>query len=129
MREDGAELRLVRRACSRLHLDQIRPHSLRGLKDTRDRLAHHTAYYGERVSAGDPALKPAQPALTPPRFDARQKSQKYQPLDLAQTHNFIESIVDVMDDLRALLHSMTALLQNETLRQKSPEPIPHPRPD
>ena len=24
--EDGAELRLVRRACSRLHLDQIRPH-------------------------------------------------------------------------------------------------------
>src|SRR6476620_6754908 len=28
MREDGAELRLVRRACSRLHLDQNRPHSL-----------------------------------------------------------------------------------------------------
>src|SRR5271163_613738 len=28
MRKDGAELRLVRRACSRLHLDQIRPHGL-----------------------------------------------------------------------------------------------------
>jgi hypothetical protein len=28
MREDGAELRLVRRACSRLHLDQIRPRGL-----------------------------------------------------------------------------------------------------
>src|SRR5271170_5999703 len=28
MREDGAELRLLRRACSRLHLDQIRPHGL-----------------------------------------------------------------------------------------------------
>jgi len=28
MREDDGELRLVRRACSRLHLDQIRPHSL-----------------------------------------------------------------------------------------------------
>src|SRR5208337_1938900 len=28
MREDGAELRLVRRACSRLYLDQIRPHGL-----------------------------------------------------------------------------------------------------
>ena len=27
-REDGAELRLLRRACSRLHLDQIRPHAL-----------------------------------------------------------------------------------------------------
>ena len=29
MREDGAELRLIRRACSRLHLDQIRPHGLK----------------------------------------------------------------------------------------------------
>jgi Transposase DDE domain len=28
MREDRAQLRLVRRACSRLHLDQIRPHGL-----------------------------------------------------------------------------------------------------
>src|SRR5271166_2657663 len=28
MREDGAELRLVRRACSRLYLNQIRPHGL-----------------------------------------------------------------------------------------------------
>src|SRR5690348_18276479 len=28
MREDGAELRLVRRARSRFHLDQIRPHDL-----------------------------------------------------------------------------------------------------
>src|SRR5690349_9858647 len=28
MREDGAELRLVRRARSRPHLDQIRPHGL-----------------------------------------------------------------------------------------------------
>src|SRR5947207_8438717 len=30
MREDGADLRLVRRACSRHHLDQIRPHGLVG---------------------------------------------------------------------------------------------------
>src|SRR5262249_37059048 len=28
MREDGAELRLARRACSWPHLDQIRPHGL-----------------------------------------------------------------------------------------------------
>src|SRR5271168_1368513 len=33
MREDGAELRLIRRACSRLHLDQIRPHGLVRLFD------------------------------------------------------------------------------------------------
>ncbi len=36
MREDGAELRLIRRACSRLHLDQIRPHGL-GLPPRRTR--------------------------------------------------------------------------------------------
>ena len=35
MREDGAELRLVRRACSRLHLDQNRPHSLGGQRNLR----------------------------------------------------------------------------------------------
>ena len=38
MREDGAELRLVRRACSRLHLDQIRPHGLasQGISDPKE---------------------------------------------------------------------------------------------
>src|SRR5271170_4579072 len=35
MREDGAELRLIRRACSRLHLDQIRPHGLASSKSTK----------------------------------------------------------------------------------------------
>src|SRR5580698_3324136 len=35
MREDGAELRLVRRACSRLHLDQIRPYGHRFLELSR----------------------------------------------------------------------------------------------
>jgi hypothetical protein len=94
---------------------------LRGLKDTRDRLAHHTIYYGERSAGG--------PALTPARFDVRQKSQKYQPLDLDQTSKFIDSIRDVMDDLRAILDAMTALLKNETSQRKSSEPIPDPPPD
>jgi hypothetical protein len=40
MREDGAELRLARRACSRLHLDQIRPHGLAQLLLALDRLFH-----------------------------------------------------------------------------------------
>ena len=93
---------------------------LRGLKDTRDRLAHHTIYHGERVSAGGPALTPA-------RFDVRQKSQKYQPLDYDQTSRFIDSIGDIMNDLRALLEAMTALLTRETSQQKSPEPNPGPR--
>jgi hypothetical protein len=93
---------------------------LRGLKDTRDRLAHHTIYHGERVSAGGPALTPA-------RFDVRQKSQKYQPLDYDQTSRFIDSIGDIINDLRALLEAMTALLTRETSQQKSPEPNPDPR--
>ena len=51
MREDGAELRLVRRACSRLHLDQNRPHSLEqcnGLQNP----AYRTAYAA--IIANDP---------------------------------------------------------------------------
>jgi hypothetical protein len=94
---------------------------LRGLKDTRDRLAHHTIYHGERSAGG--------PALTPARFDVRQKSQKYQPLDLDQTSKFIDSIGEVMNDLRAILDAMTALLKNETSLRKSSEPNPGPPQD
>src|SRR5271154_1747103 len=45
MREDGAELRLLRRACSRLHLDQIRPHGLAG-----NRLTSLPSTIGEMTS-------------------------------------------------------------------------------
>ena len=52
MREDGAELRLVRRACSRLHLDQNRPHSL---TDRFDRaLLYATHVHGGQVRKGTP---------------------------------------------------------------------------
>lgn len=88
---------------------------LRGLKDIRDRLAHHTIYSGD----GTPST-----ALKPARFDVRQKSQKYQPLDYEQTSKFIDSIGDTNADLRALLEAMTVLLQNDTSQQKSSAPSP-----
>jgi hypothetical protein len=85
---------------------------LRSLKETRDRLAHHTIYYGNKATtlAGDTTLRPAQ-------FDIRQKSQKYQPLNHDQISEFIDSVSKAADDLRALLESMTALLNEETSRK------------
>jgi hypothetical protein len=94
---------------------------LRGLKDTRDRLAHHTIYSGGTVPGGDTSLRPA-------RFDVRQKSQKYQPLDYDQTSKFIDSIGDTTNALRELLDAMTALLTLETSQRKSSESNPDPPP-
>jgi hypothetical protein len=95
---------------------------LRGLKETRDRLAHHTIYYGDNAAtlAGDASLRPS-------RFDIRQKSQKYQPLDFEQISKFIDSLGKVHEDLTALLNAMTALLVSETSQQNSSELSPDQR--
>jgi hypothetical protein len=84
---------------------------LRGLKDTRDRLAHHTIYYGDKATtlAGETSLRPG-------RFDVRQKSKKFTPLDLDQIKKVIDSVGKVVEDLSELLNAMTALLQHETLQ-------------
>lgn len=88
---------------------------LRGLKETRDRLAHHTIYDGEKAGtfAGDTSLRHS-------RFDIRQKTKKYQPLDYDQISQFQDSMGKVHKDLTALLNAMTALLTQETSQQKSP---------
>jgi hypothetical protein len=95
---------------------------LRGLKETRDRLAHHTIYYGDNAGtlAGDTSLRPS-------KFDIRQKVQKYQPLDFDEITKFIDSLGKVHDDLTALLNAMTALLVSETSQQKSSELSPDQR--
>ena len=92
---------------------------LKGLKDIRDQLAHHTIYYGERVSTitSDTGLRPG-------RFDTRQKSQKYQPLDYDQISKFMDSMGKITNDLRGLLTDMTELLQSDTSQRKSSEPTP-----
>jgi len=97
---------------------------LRSAKETRDRLAHHTIYFGERAAtfAGDASLRPG-------RFDFTQKAKKYQPLDRDQISEFIDSLGKIIDDLRILLTAMTDLLKHETSQKKSPESTPDPRPD
>ena|SRR3984893_6979825 len=84
-------------------------HRLRGLKETRDRLAHHTLYSGDKAAteAGDTSLRPG-------RFDIRQKVQKYQPLDYDQISKFIDHTGTIQDDLRTLLNTMTAILTHDS---------------
>lgn len=95
---------------------------LRGLNKTRNRLAHHTIHYGDKVaSSGDAFLKPGQ-------FDTRQETQQYQPLDIDQIFKFTDSVAKVRDDLSTLLKAMTALLAQETSQQKSSEPNTDQRP-
>jgi len=90
---------------------------LKGLKDTRDRLAHHTIYDGDKAAtlAGDVSLRPG-------RFDIRQKSQKFLPLDLTQINNFSDSLGKVQGDLIALLNAMTDILTREAPQKQSSEP-------
>lgn len=82
---------------------------LQGLKQTRDRLAHHTIYFGDKATtiAGGTSLRPG-------RFDFRQEAQKYQPLNSTQITEFIDAVGQIIDDLRALLIAMTDLLNQET---------------
>jgi hypothetical protein len=93
------------------------------LNDTRVRLAHHTIYYGDRATtiAGDTSLRPGQ-------FDVRPKSQKhrFEPLDHDQISRFIDSVGELIEDLRKLLTAMTDLLKHETSQKESPEPTPDP---
>jgi hypothetical protein len=96
---------------------------LKGLKETRDRLAHHTIYSGDQAAtlAGDTSLKPG-------RFDTRQRSQKYRPLDYDQISKFMDSVSNIVVDLTALLNAMTDLLNSETSQQKSSEQGPGQNP-
>jgi hypothetical protein len=63
-------------------------------------------------------------SLRPGRFDIRQKSQKYQPLDYDQISRFIDSADKVMVDLRDLLNAMTKILNHETSQLQSSETRP-----
>ena len=88
---------------------------LRGLKDTRDRLAHHTIYSGPKIGAtGDTLLRPG-------RLDARQKSQKYEPLNFEQISTFTHSVTEVLNALTTLINAMTEIVEREPLPQKSSE--------
>jgi hypothetical protein len=87
---------------------------LRAMKDTRDRLAHHTVWHGDRVNPiGSHIL------LRPAEFDTRQKSQKqkYEPIDYDQILRFTDSVNKVQDDLTALTNAIA-----EKTREAQPSP-------
>jgi hypothetical protein len=88
---------------------------LRAMKDTRDRLAHHTVWHEDKI---DPALG-SHTLLRPPEFDTRQKSQKqkYEPLDYDQILRFVDSVHKVQDEITTLINSIT-----EKTREALPSP-------
>ena len=94
---------------------------LRGLKDTRDRLAHNTIYDGERAATltGDASLRPG-------RFDVRKKSQDFPPLNFDEISKFVDAVSQETKNLTSLLNAMTELLERETSQRKSPEPTSGP---
>lgn len=88
---------------------------LRSLRDTRDRLAHHTIYPAEETVSMKIGT-----SLKPARFDVRQKSQKYQPLDFKKIMQFSSDLRIVTKDLLVLINAME-LVQRDTLQRKSSE--------
>ena len=95
---------------------------LRGLKDIRDRLAHHTIFSGDKIGAtGDTSLRPG-------RLDTRRKSQKYEPLNFEQISTFTHSISEVLNTISALINAMTEIVEREPLPQKSSEQDSGPNP-
>jgi hypothetical protein len=82
-------------------------------------LAHHTIYFGDKATtiAGDTSLKPGQ-------FDIRPKSQthRFDPLDYDQISKFIDGVGKEVDNLTALVNSMTAILTHDTSQRKSSQP-------
>jgi hypothetical protein len=90
-------------------------HRLKGLNDTRVRLAHHSISLQDNE---DTSLRPGQ-------FDSRPKSHQHRvnPLDYDQIIAFMESVSNITEDIRELLNAMTDLLKQETSQQKSPPPV------
>jgi hypothetical protein len=87
---------------------------LKRLKDTRDRLAHHTIHHQGAIS-----VLGIDTSLRPGPFDTRRKSKKFKPLDFDQITEFTESVRVVVDEFAALLTSMRELLKRETLQKSS----------
>jgi hypothetical protein len=89
---------------------------LRGLKDTRDRLAHHTIFRNDSRNTN------IKESLRPVQLDLRQKSQKYQPLDFEKIIQFSSSFRLVSNNLTVLINAMK-IIQRETSQQKSSEQV------
>jgi hypothetical protein len=84
---------------------------LRALKDTRDRIAHHSVF-----SADTPAAVAKLIALKPSPFDARSKSRKQQPLNIDQVDEFYQAIGDMLRDLKIVADEIDAVIAAEYAR-------------
>lgn len=97
---------------------------LRRLKDTRDRLAHHTIHHKHKEGLIERAA-----ALRPSDLDSRQKSKKYQPLTHYQITEFVHLVANIVIDLADLVDSMTeAYVEHGPLIEKSQPQDPDPNP-
>lgn len=81
---------------------------LRALKDTRDRLAHHSAFESQT-----PSWLFKVKSIAPSPYDVRSKSKKYKPLTLEQIREFYAAITDMIRDLAALVNEMEDLQDAE----------------
>lgn len=81
---------------------------LRALKDTRDRLAHHSAFESQT-----PSWLFKVKSIAPSPYDVRSKSKKYKPLTLEQISEFNAAIKDMVRELVALVNEMEALQDAE----------------
>jgi hypothetical protein len=79
---------------------------LKGMNDTRNRLAHHTAW---EQPDDDPS-----PALRPGKYDARTKSQKHDPLTIRAILEFTKEVSKLKSRLFALWKEMIALRTKST---------------
>jgi hypothetical protein len=78
--------------------------ALRGIKDTRDRLAHHALSQIEWYSpTGEEGV---QAYLRPSKFDTRNKAKKMKPLTITEILDFTGKVEDVHNVLILLLEQM-----------------------
>jgi hypothetical protein len=83
---------------------------LRGLKTTRDNLAHQTVYYGGRDK--DVALRPAP-------FDVRTQSQRHKPLGIEEIFKYSEDLTPVQATLTRLIEIMAPIYAATLLKKSS----------
>ncbi|MEH2471912.1 hypothetical protein V1281_006900 [Nitrobacteraceae bacterium AZCC 2161] len=100
---------------------------MRSLKDTRDRLAHHTAVSSDHDHA---ARLFEITVLRPSPFDTRKKSLKYQPLTFMQVNEFIDTVATLNLDLAFFVDSMFEYIDLEEDASPATPAVPDigPRP-
>jgi hypothetical protein len=75
---------------------------LKGLNDTRVRLAHHTAFTFGEMPSGPPSLRPSY-------MDTRSKSRKHAPLTSGEIDTFCDEVDSMLDRLIALKSAIESL--------------------